>query len=134
MNFFALYCSECSAQLGRYYISGPVSKDILLNHFTLDVESITSYEVGRVETIGVDPVDANESMATHNNSIALSADEIRTNGEGSVSNEEELLKVQHMILDLVCRVSELERIIATGDFPVPPPQFNSSSPHKRNRM
>ena len=97
-TYFCFSCTDCSNLLGRYYVTTSRDLDDLREKFTFGIDSITSYELGTSQH-GKLP-DATEQTNSNNNTKEQS------------ETEYELLKIQHVMLDLVQRVTFLEGKLA----------------------
>lgn len=102
-TYFCFSCKNCGLLLGRYYVTTSKDLDILRERFTFGIDSITSYELGTSQH-GKLPDASSNALSSQNNQ----------NPQAKRPEEQEdlrfeLLKVQHVMLDLVQRVTSLEK-------------------------
>jgi hypothetical protein len=105
-TYFCFSCKNCGQLLGRYYVTTSKDLDILREKFTFGIESITSYELGTSQH-GKLPDAVSNALSNQNNQ-----DKQGKGPEEQGDLQFELLKVQHVMLDLVQRVTCLESQLA----------------------
>lgn len=123
-TFFVIECQTCHKTLGKYYITTPRNLDEVREKFTLLIDHISSYELGKVQHGSIiDPAVLSQFAQAPKSSLSKQsvtqeeeppvastpAPVLKTEGPTTEELEEELAKVQHVIMDLLYRVSELEK-------------------------
>ena len=77
-TYFRFMCYDCKHLLGRLYVTTSPALDHIRGHFTFKIDSITSYELGKGETIE-SSVDTNPSsfvLERESDAIAAAHDDI----------------------------------------------------------
>jgi kinetochore protein Mis18 len=105
-TYFSFSCINCNASLGRYYLTTSSDLDDLRSKFTYNVGVINSYELGKSQH-GKMP----DLIELNNNNNEIDEDQSNVNlkvKESLTSLNDEVFKVQRVIMDLLERVSQLE--------------------------
>lgn len=140
-TYYKFFCTSCQANLGRYYLTTSKDLDDLREKFTFTIDSIKSYELGKnkigkglEEVMGIVPSKSRGQAPSQSQSQAQSPkphqdDSIRTSSDSSEMNKEsvvppvpvpavtlghvngEVMKVQHVMMDLLQRVAAQEQSI-----------------------
>lgn len=111
-TYFNFDCNSCIAPLGKYYLTTSKELDHMREKFTFNIDSISSYELGKSEHGTMPDPQIDDSSDTVDNS----------NSGGGNGNEEgngiaqaaiavltdDVLKLQHVVMSLVERISILE--------------------------
>jgi len=108
-TYFSFTCSGCDGPLGNYYLTTSKDLDDIRERFTFSIDNVTSYELGKAEHGKMpEPKDmsfhgSNDASSSGNNDEApgLSVAEMR----------EEILKIQHVLLDHGVRLSIVEQTV-----------------------
>uniref|UniRef100_A0A7S3JQU0 Mis18 domain-containing protein n=1 Tax=Aureoumbra lagunensis TaxID=44058 RepID=A0A7S3JQU0_9STRA len=101
-TFKELTCSSCEARLGRFYVSVPRTLSALRDRYAIDIEAISSYELGAP---GPPPEDND-----HNGSMTFAVNGSIVSRIDSLEFDlrDEIRKVQGVILSLHERLQALE--------------------------
>lgn len=99
-TFVNLNCFNCSALLGRYYLTTPKGLDELREKFSFLIENISSYELGKYEY--------GEAVDAPNPTLEESR--VESQQKPSLELEENILKIQHVVLGLENRLSRVEEL------------------------
>jgi hypothetical protein len=94
-TFVNLTCFSCSSLVGKYYLTTPKGLDDLRERFSFTIDNITSYELGKSEYGQIEMNPEPPVVISSNNGI----------GE---DEDENILKIQHVILGLESRINKLE--------------------------
>ncbi|KAJ1404712.1 yippee zinc-binding/DNA-binding /Mis18, centromere assembly-domain-containing protein [Ochromonadaceae sp. CCMP2298] len=99
-TYFCFMCSQCQNMLGRYYVTTSVDLDHVREKFTFNIDSITSYELGKAQhgKMPEPEVSMGEQAKT----------EDKQGGPALECVQEDVDKIQHVLVDLVGRVGQLE--------------------------
>lgn len=104
-TYFSFSCINCNTSLGRYYLTTSSDLDDLRSKFTYNVGVINSYELGKSQH-GKMP-----DLIELSNNNEYDEDQSNVNikvKESLTSLNDEVFKVQRVIMDVLERVSQLE--------------------------
>lgn len=106
--FSPVHCQDCNFLLGRYYVTTSRALSELLDNYTFDVANLRTYELGTV---------------TNGNTLPKAGSQV----DPPVDQEEELLKVQHVVIDLAVRLQRVEAELA--EYRGQPSSSNTAAMH-----
>ncbi len=105
-TYFNFTCSNCQAQLGRYYLTTSRDLDELREKFTFNVNNIQSYELGKAQHGKMpDPITDEEAETTAGGDDSNASTEVI---EAVDNVSKEILKVQHVLVGVLERIEKLE--------------------------
>lgn len=121
-TYFSFSCEICKVKLGKFYVSTTKDLDSIREMFSFDINCISSYEIGKPKICHSKQENSNKQSASNqitdniskqisdscieqqNKQLMPSVEDIITNSELA----KEILKVQHVLLDILGRVAALE--------------------------
>ncbi len=120
-SYFCYICLECQNPLGRYYTATTIGMDNIREKFTFDVDSISSYELGKAQHGRViDPrtiADNVSGEAATENTSALTEEVLKVCRliiiclcyTDWLSFNCSHVQIQHVIVDLATRLAQVEQ-------------------------
>ena len=108
-TYFNFTCSNCQAQLGRYYLTTSKDLDELREKFTFNVNNIQSYELGKAQHGKMpDPIPDEEAAVNKGTEVGAGPSAGTEIVETVSGMSKEILKVQHVLVDVLERIEKLE--------------------------
>ena len=108
-TYFNFTCSNCQAQLGRYYLTTSKDLDELREKFTFNVNNIQSYELGKAQHGKMpDPITDEEAETTAGDDDSRGYNASTEVIEAVDNVSKEILKVQHVLVGVLERIEKLE--------------------------
>ena len=135
-TYFRFNCSSCQAALGRYYLTTSKDLDDLREKFTFTVDSLESYELGKAQH-GKVPEIMTENVLSGTTGCSSSSSGGGDDGQGGDdgNNEyaptgigSEVLKIQHVMFDLLERMMRQEQSTQRTYYPPIPYSLHFTIP------
>jgi hypothetical protein len=120
-TYFAFTCSTCSTLLGKYYLTTSMELDDWRQKFTFNCDLVSSYELGKAQHgdpqtgswKAQDKAKAKDKDASQDKGGDADAGVgVWTITQQQEEVQEEVMKVQHVMLDLAMRTAVLEEQVA----------------------
>jgi kinetochore protein Mis18 len=111
-TYFSFTCSGCDGALGNYYLTTSKELDDIRERFTFFIDKVTSYELGKAEHGKMpDPQDTQRGGGGGGGDGAGVAGDADSASVEAL--REEILKIQHVLLDHGVRLSVVEQTVAS---------------------
>lgn len=111
-TYFSFACSGCDGPLGNYYLTTSKDLDDVRERFTFSISNVTSYELGKAEH-GKMPEPKDLPVCGSNGAVDSSGDSQEPHGSSVAEMREEILKIQHVLLDHGVRLSVVEQTVVS---------------------
>lgn len=113
-TYFSFTCSGCDHALGNYYLTTSKDLDDLRERFTIFIANVTSYELGKAEHGKMpEPQDQRSGAGGSVGSVQGDGTDAAEGIPSAASMHEEIIKIQHVMLDHGLRLSVLEQTVAS---------------------
>jgi hypothetical protein len=106
-TFFSFTCLSCDASLGNYYLTTPKDLDEIREKFTFSMDCIKAYQLGMAHH-GKIPEPSLPKCTSQNHTDDIDSTINSSHKEVSKTVEEEIVKLQAVMIDIVERVQFLE--------------------------
>ena len=133
-TYFNFTCSNCQAQLGRYYLTTSKDLDELREKFTFNVNNIQSYELGKAQHGKMpDPIPDEGADAEAGAEAGAGPAAGHEVVEAVENMSKEILKVQHVLVGVLERIEKLETRYYQFRPPTGVPDNSATASAKRKR-
>ncbi len=116
-SFYSFVCLNCQHPLGRYYVTTNVNVDNIREKFTFDIDSISSYELGKAQYGKSDtesPKSNEERVSAAGSDSALSEEVLKVTITSINCNVLLILCVCQSISDSTCGGGSCSEIVFCG--------------------